>query len=294
MLAASIARKEQIKFEEARALLNGEVVGLKAALHEKKKVKLGKIGTLSEDADCKIEFYPYFTGFSFANSSGCPIAYTRSGMYNEISEITSRRLEHNMTFAEANLRHDDISSEGLPDDCYLGVLSKKNYYIPVNKIFARSVACLMIIAILVMPFILPRQYQYREEVKASLNPVESLSAPHRGTYDMNSSVTAIPASESPVEASEGTSEDKESTSDFMIDSPEGHYLIVATFRTEKEAEKYYTKRDSEDFPLQIIHDSKTWKISAAHGDKSSLRHILNSDAFKRLYSKGWIWEAPLR
>ncbi|MDE6559244.1 MAG: hypothetical protein K2K29_05115, partial [Muribaculaceae bacterium] len=76
MLATSIARKEGIKFEDARTLLYREINNITSTLLKNKTYPLGRIGRLVVDQDNRIEFLPHHIGFSRANLSGCPIAYT--------------------------------------------------------------------------------------------------------------------------------------------------------------------------------------------------------------------------
>ena len=292
MLATSIARKEKIKFEEARSLLYKEINIISTTLFTRKEYCLGKIGRLTADQENKIDFFPYLSGFSRANVSGCPVAYTfldPKGENGSSVKPSSLKIYNGISGPV-----ESQNSMEIPEDCYLGVLSKKNYYIPINKIFARTAACLIILVTFVLPFLIPQKNYYREEIKASLNPVESLSVPYRATpitKSMRPSYVSKKATNEDVTMPEQVQIGKSEYKDIIIGQPHGSYLIVATFRTKGEAEAFHSMYQSEEYPLQIIHHNKQWKVSAANGDNETLSSILNSHEFRNIFTEAWIWNS---
>lgn len=290
MLATSIARKEQIKFEEARSILYREVNSISSSLEKNKEYSFGKIGYIKSDDNNKIEFFPKLSGFTRSNASGCPVANMHPINSKEEASEAGESLSKP---APAN---EDLNSafQNLPPHCYVSVLSKKNYYLPINKIFARSVACLIILAVFALPFLRPQQNLNREEVKASLNPIESLSSPHSSPILVKDSndITKSKDSYNSVAVELSLNDSGQAViSQLESDQITGSYLIVGTFKNQKEAENFVISKNTEIIPLQIIHNNHTWRVSAAHGDVATLRLILNSDAFKTSFSEAWIWNS---
>lgn len=276
MLATSISRAEGIKFGEARTLMCHAMAEIRSTLSAEREYPLGRIGMLTEGEEHRITFIPAETPLATSERLGHPIA-------------TAIERE-NVKSASADVPSTD---ETLPPHTYTRILSDRNYYIAINKIFARSAAAVIVVMALVLPFIMPHTKPAGNLVNASLNPVETLSSPNR-TIER----TTTPPEEGEAADDAETTPDggnMETTADVMQvkdnDAQSGYHLIVATFRSSADVEKYIAQHRGTTYPLRGIEKNGMWRVSAACGDKATLRMILNSDDFKREYSKSWIWDA---
>lgn len=280
-LLKSIARGEKISITEARLILNRESAVIRSSLEIDEEYEIGKIGLLTISPDNAIAFIPRLSEEEKAEAMGCPRAYlseSSSGSELEFDEATD-------SIPDALAQPEKNASESeLPEGYYLKTLSKKNYYIPVNKIFARCAASIIVIAAIALSFIIPSSTMNDNEVKASMNPAESLAS--------KSSCPANLRIDDPEYQCERSDEAQPEIEEIekIVESPSGYYLIVATFPTKSEAGMFIKSRAGGHYSLQAIERNGLWRISAGHGDHSTLRTILNSSEFRAAFSEAWIWK----
>lgn len=277
MLATSIARAEQIKFEEAREILHRATADILSILSAEKEYSLGSLGRLILGEEERINFYPSLTPEEACRAIG-------------MAPVPSRLPS--ATSQEERTATPPAVAAQLPPHKYMRILSDKNYYIPVNKIFARSAAAVIVIIAFVLPFIMPRSSQSPTQVNASLNPVETLTSSHTSTIDVPNNASQTHLGEDidsdAAEASTAVATDSPSTETYADDEPI-EYLIVATFRSQKQADEYIAQQAGTEYALRAIEHKGVYRISAACGDNATLRVILNSSEFKKAYPQAWIW-----
>lgn len=282
LLANSIARAERVKFEEAKTILYKHLSELKDKLSRESEIQLGKLGRMVIAEDQSLQFIPRLTPAQQQTILGMPeFGFGSQSNEQELEPINS---ESEVT-TDSGSDLQGQSSETLPPDSYLKVLSKKNYYIPVNKIFARCAASLIVIVAITLSFIVPQPSGNNHEVKASLNPAESLAT---GQTDIHRIESPVPQSISDPER-EDTPMSAPEQEPVIVTSPSGYYLIVATFPGQEDAEQFISQRNGGEFPLQAIESNGLYRISAGHGDYQTLRAILNSSEFRAAFSEAWIW-----
>lgn len=280
MLATSISRAEGIKFEEARNILSRETVEIRNVLRCTGSYRIGNLGRLIMTSEEDIEFLPHLSPERELKAIGNPairILNKETSRFSQNEEIHEKN--------NSDLTSDSFQQE-LPPDSYIGILSKRNYYIPVNKIFARCVATLIVIAAIALSFIVPTAMPGNDkEVKASLDPVETLVAKKA---DISRIECSKPES---IADPEKTPTTENSEQPQIVTTPSGFYLIVGTFPNRSEADLFISQREGGHFPLQAVERKGLWRISAGHGDYSTLQAILNSSEFRAAFSEAWIWNA---
>ncbi|MDE6271703.1 MAG: hypothetical protein K2M31_01690 [Muribaculaceae bacterium] len=283
MIVNSIARAEQIKYEEAEIILNQYLSEISADLLRDNEAQLGKLGRLVKNENDTLQFIPRMSESQLQITSGTPILDCK--IHQDSSAEQKSASVHVPIHSTSDITLSE--SETLPPDSYIKVLSNKNYYIPVNKIFARCAASLIVIAAIALSFIVPQPKGNIHEVKASLNPVETLSSRQSEARRIES-----PQPESIVDPERDDSmDDHVKDESSFVASPSGYYLIVATFTNRHDAELYMSKRAGGEFPLQAIERNGLYRISAAHGDYRTLRSILNSSEYRAAFSEAWIWNS---
>lgn len=311
ILNESIARKEQTTSEEASILLESYINDIERSLRTIGEYSIGNLGRLVYNDDSRsIEFLSRLSSVKRAEAGGNPVArLSEEDAASGPSElITDKSAEEIASLVETTLTDDTPQiNEGvsigknkdknaadsnenteLPPHTYLKLLSDKNYYLPINKIFARCAAAFIIIAAIAVSFIVPPAYNSNDEVKASLNPVESLSS--RSAIATKIDSERITGNVSDPERADSKLPDEE-TEIMIEESPSGQYLIVATFKNLDEAISFIEQRNGGDYPLQVVSGKSLWRVSAGHGDYSTLRTILNSSEFRAAFSEAWIWNA---
>lgn len=291
LLASSIARSEGVSFEQARALMQKEIEGIREALLTEGEFEIGNIGILRLNEEDKPEFHPALSPIAQAAQFGLFSAPMR--IKNEARENASQ-IDNQIA---AGTQKNDVKSAlpvDLPEGYSLRPFSNKNYYIAINKIFAKCAASVAILLIILVSFIVPRNPSAPEPVKASMTPVE--------TIYVEKAKPAAPQAQPQVDSKENIisasqAEDAETmaapgATKMHSDAPEaGSYLIVATFHTAAEAQKFIDYRAGGNYPLNIIKGKNVWRVSAAHSDHATLRKMLNSEEFRAAFSEAWIWNA---
>lgn len=136
---------------------------------------------------------------------------------------------------------------------------------------AASIALTASIAI--ASFLYPFPSDNREQ-RASVMPVENLfvksDEPARVTKIIEEKVDSTPLADESLSRK--------------------HYLIVATFSTQQEAERYAADNSTAEFPLITVASRKVIRVAAASSDnREDLQKRLNSKTFISRFSNPWIW-----
>ena len=308
MLATSISRREMVKFEEAKTILLSEIARIREILASEGEYPMGKVGTLTIDGSGNLGFLPPLPKLA-ASEAGRPsidisglTGYVMqspapSGSLKELSPFVSDSLKPkdspavtavigdigvHETLADANVQP---ATPAQKPGMVMRPFSEKNYYIAINKVFAKCAASVALLLIVAVSFLIPNTRNFREPVKASLNPVESL-------VNISSQATKPhPAEDAAMTASSPVHEMPGEPAAEITSPQEGSYLIVATFHNESEARDFMRARSGGNYTLSLLKGKNVWRVSAAHGDMAAMKAILNSSEFRAAFSEAWIWNA---
>lgn len=259
MLANSIARRDGINFEAARSLLLSEMASLKNVLNNDGEYTIPKIGNLSLNEEKNIIFTP----ISSSHYNSALMGYSESPISLPIP-----------VGKEGDVITPGISSViSAKNNSSYQKFSDKNYYIPVNKIFAKIAAALIVILTIAW-FAITTSLPANQSpiVEASVNPVRSIT---------NDDINQNP----PPPLTTLADDDNDN---YTLNSEISH-LIVATFHSGDEADRFIESRNGGNYDLKIVKGKNVWRISACRGDKTTLLTILNSAEFKAAFSEAWIW-----
>lgn len=252
MIANSYVRKYSMTFADANQCVHDDVSELIKQLNKDGEIQLGRIGFISL-LDDGLNFRPFLANIRSFNVFPS-ISLRREKHINKAKTIEENNKEE---LEQKSTRHFNL---------------EKNYYIPVNKIFVKAVASLLVLVALSLSVILP-----------------PLTDQHQKKYE---TASIVPNTESITDAASILSQTQEpeiETESLQEDYNFKYYLIVATFQSLTQAEAYISsKRDST--PLTIQENNHIYRVSASGSDnKSELLDILNSSEFKENFGKGWIW-----
>lgn len=254
LVANSYARKYSLTFHEARTLLNSDIKELRYLIENDGEVSLGRLGYISAGDENTIRFSPFQTAEQTNRELGFVSVGTQLNSQEFSDNANEKRAERSLDF-------------------------DRNYYIPVNKTAAKVAASLLLVFIVAISALMPSSGRMEED-QASVVPVNALI-----------DSAAMPMVQEPKEVYE--SQDSVPGNDNLIpeNSIKKYYLIVGTFRSEREAQKYINLNHGEESDLILVPSKTLFRVaSASSNDKSELITELNSDSFKSRYSEGWIWE----
>lgn len=274
LMAHSYARKYKTLFEEGRLILSKDIEALTRSLASTREYEISGIGKLLLDDEEKISFAPLQN----------PV-----GIFQPLSVIPVKGMEVESAPVKAV---DDTPEKGIISPQVEETESRGNgsgsldrdryYYLAINKTFARLAAGFVLIAAVALSIILPTHSKPAMEDRASVMPVESVIPVVKKTIRI-----ATPPSENDDEHMAFNCEGSENAEE--AEAPK-YYLIVATFRTEKEANEYVSEHPIKNGSLDVVTFGKMSRVYAAcSSDKSELFSRLNSESFRNTYGEGWIW-----
>ena len=128
----------------------------------------------------------------------------------------------------------------------------------------------------------------KQEDRASVVPMEKIIT---ATCEMANRVTAEPATTA-TSAETETEEKPAMSAEAEVKEDGGRYhLIVATFNTRQEADKYVRYNATAEYPLTIISTSTKSRVSVmSSDDRSELVRGMHQKGIKERFSEPWIWE----
>lgn len=263
LLANSYSRKYSLPFNEARTILTSDIKELRSVLEEEGEVTIGALGSILLGEENTLHFSPANSAEQVSAKLGfIPVTDKIVNISKNDSEITSESNK-NLDF-------------------------NKNYYIPINKFAAKFAASFILVLIAAVSMILPTSERKGED-KASVIPIETImeSASHKNEDqkpDQDIQEVSL-ATANVADTNENPNDEN------IIESKSRFYLIVGTFKTEKEADMYISHNDDCDYELISVPSSTLCRVAAkTSNDKSELIKELNSSKFKSRYNGGWIWE----
>ncbi len=265
LLSHSIARREKMTHQDARRIIDHSVESFLERMADGKRVILDGIGQFSLSEEGKKIFEP----FSTKEESGCTLPEESLAVYLE-KTVDSDTAD---TFSAEN--GETVSSEEVnPASASRSFNTRRNYYLPINKMFAR-VACAMIIVIGgIIAFTLSGFHQESTTQQASIVPVETL----------------LNMRNKPDSTTVGKERHKEVEAGSAMNEQMRYHLIVGTFTTREEAERYIAYSEDDSTSLTPIEGrAGMWRVALQSSDeRESLQKRLNE--VKNRFDGVWIWE----
>ncbi len=259
LLTNSYARKYRIPFQEARVLLNSHIKEMKATLDLEGEITLGGIGIITKTSDGRIVFQPFHTARELSNALG---RQEVSFLKPQLEEATvSTESESELTQTEERIFD-----------------TERNYYIPVNKMFAKIAAIVMIMVTVGCALLIPSDRNSLEN-QANVLPLDTfIPAKHEVKVEKKVAKQTV----------EPTSTAKKLNIEPQNDAEYAYHLVIATFTSIDEAERYMKRKQNEN--LNMIKTSTRIRISAkSSNNRAELVSLLNSSKFRQSYPDAWIW-----
>ncbi len=250
MIANSIARRRKIGFEEASEIVLDATTLLRQTLGEGELVRIGRIGSLTQEPDGRMTFQP------------APLV--QPGMMSLAVRPTLAEIMED--------EQPSITENENRDPAF--------WYFKIRKSTVGIAAACMLIAAIAVTLIFPHELGINID-KASIFPFTTTTV--KKSIETKPSAKTMP--ESPTQQTPQPK--KESVEPQTAPTPT-HYLIVATFHSERQAQKFIDTTADKD--LQIVAGDKVFRVAAAAScDESELRKTMNSPEFSKKYAEAWIW-----
>lgn len=270
LIANSYSRKYNIGFSEARTMVKAEAASMRDLLQQDSEITLGNLGILRTGEDMTLSFHPFLRLSSNSSRLGrlpvrIPGLSTMGSVHPEIEKPLTETSEESI---DKNCRkHKELDFD-------------RNYYIPVNKIFAKTAACLLLFVIAALTLFFPNTERVRED-RASVVPVDTLIE-----KVVTKATSASADREQEISASTTEATDKTSVSETKQ-----YKLIVGTFSSESEAESYIESMKGCGYDLHNNPSGKLHRVSACSSDDASeLYSLLNTKDFQKTFSQSWVWQ----
>lgn len=303
LLANSYARKNCVSFAEGRELLRRDTMQLHEALESDGEITLGHLGILRLEEET-VSFQPQqsaaqtarFMGYSAAPvfrqapQAAAAIATTEETA-EEVASPAASTTDAIASAAPAPAVVESDDSDAAVED----VPEKKrkprvfdtdrNYYIAINKIFARTAASFLLIAVVVLSLLPAREKPQVDE--ASVVPVEKIIR--------NTAACLYPSESSKVQEAEAE-EAPEASADSVKEAEHYRYhVVVATFRSPSEADEFIRQNGGTGYDLHTVNSRTMSRVSAiSSDDRADLQSRMMSPEFRMRFGEAWIWEDTTR
>ena len=310
LLANSLARKNSLLFADGRDLLARETSRLRTALADDGEVSLGHLGILSQSEGI-IAFQPHRRADRTASTLGYLPAYDypASGSASRPSLVASRLSRDVPSGSPSDLSDLSDSTSSLITQTS-GIKKRRfdtdrNYYIPVNKMLARTAACLLLVAAVALSVVMPMsQRQDQERIdRASVLPVPA-SAPEPESKSKFASDPTFAASrlsrDVPSDTASGHESIPESDRDACAPSDAtasatptslSFHAVVATFTRPHDAEQYVKMNQNCGYTLSVINTATKCRVVAASGaSEAEVREQMRATGFRSQFPEAWIWQ----
>ena len=256
LLANSIARKNRISFEAANRLLLQEIEKIRTHLEHEKEYSVGKLGIIHYGKEANLDFEPFKSDVQYNSHYG--LLQFKMKTLAEIDNENSPSVSQQATVVTRR--------------------SDKNYYIPVNKQFARYAAMFIVVFFAAISLSVPLGQNQNQEF-ASIVPIKKTII--QPTEELQKTVVEDTIAPQPVEM-----EMAEKVVETV--APEC-YAVVATVRSIEEAEKFIRQADTEK-ELRIITVGKMSRVYTDCGKRDEMAKIISNPEFQQEFPGAWIWQ----
>lgn len=263
MLATSYARRERVSYAEGREMVRVAVSDLLDTLALEGEVSIGRIGRIRTDNSGNLSFHPLLTTNRLAAALGY-LPVKRNAPVIEAAPAAATAVTETET------------AEPVVENPVKKFDTDRNYYIPINKMFARMAASFAVVAVLCLSLILPFTRDYHED-QASVVPVKAI------TTAVTKASQQIQAVEQPVPAAEPKVHE-------AAPLPKTWHLVVGTFRSQNEADNFISSKNDSPYELHTVASKRMVRVVAISAtDKETLLPELNSPEFQSAFPQAWIF-----
>jgi len=311
ILANSYARKNAVSFREGSTMMTQAISLLSDTLLLDGEATVGRLGIIRREAEGNLRFLPFKSAERIARDMGICKIHLKKNEEEEADSFESQRIRETSPFGNpatpetvaAGTESEGETSAAKTDSLDSRIRKmdfERNYYIPVNKIFAKACACLLVIAIFALTYFIPTSEKNKTEERASVMPIEKIiDTAIQQTKNISDALSKSKTNGSEeLREPEETDPAEEKPADGILPSlpysevdSDSYFLIVATCTTCDEAMKFAAHHVAAGYDLQVVESTKKCRVSAATSkDRGKLLEIMRSQEFKKLFPEAWIWK----
>lgn len=259
LLANSIARKRGISFEAANIILQHEIDKLNSHLKNEKEFAIGKLGILHCGEEENLHFEHFKTDKQRNAFYGLYPFKMRT-----LAEI-ERELHPKAQFSENQQPQ----------------RSDKNYYIAINKQFAKYAAMFIVVFFAAISLSMPQGSDLSHSYDtASVLPIKK---------EVKQNVCKQISRDTSTPINTETVKPDTVSETAPIPTVDECYAVVATMTTREEAEKYVRLKKT-DKSLQIITKGKMSRVYTHSGSRKEMATIITDRNFQKEFPGAWIWQ----
>ena len=179
LLAKSIARKNRVSYREASDELNKLIHSLIESLSKEGELTIGRIGIIRKETEGNLCFYPFKTADKYATDLGLisvPFPFFSPKIPSSASSFSSVTIDiDENTSIVSEKRDSELQEEFLFSEDHKKMDYDKNYYIPLNKVFAKVCASLLVCLIFAIFWLRPGIISENKETRASVFPIDKMT-----------------------------------------------------------------------------------------------------------------------
>lgn len=263
MLAASIVRRENVSYEKANSVIENGVEHMRNQLEQTGRLEFDRIGTFTRNESGAIIFMPAQADISIANS-----------YYSLLVPID---------VAEPLISHPEAHSEYENE---IQLIPRQMHPVRRWMRVAASIAILVALcAVLSTPVSIQRDIVDYALISApSIQNPKAIELPAVATENYELFI-AIPTDSAAVEVIVPPVE----ANTFRMDASDKYFLIVASFESRRQAERY--KSQFPDESLEIIESECRYRVYAATGcSVNEARLIMDNEEFAAMHPDAWVYK----
>ena len=279
VLVKSYARRFNISYDEAKKVVLQAINKLQSLLRQNRSVCIDPIGsfTLGEEDNIIFKANDFFLNRNILGLA--PVKFIK----NQTSDTESNIIQSETT--------NNVELPAYSDD-------KRYYTIRIRKSVANIAASLFVVATLALTIILNPLPKNETIEKASIVTVERIIEVTTGNHaenleKVNQDSDLMPDISEEADDIEQALQDDEKA-DFADDRLAlPFHLIVATFESAADAEKFIASSENKDQQLYAIPSKRLVRVAVSSSDdKDELRSLLNSSQIRKSFPSSWIWVKP--
>lgn len=294
MLANSIARKLAVPYREGSDILARKIATLGQTLLIEKEVTVGRLGIIRREQEGNIIFYPFKSEEKRCNELGLVSAPFVKNSPQDVEGLASVDLSKDSSVEDSSsAKTIDLNKISEDDKAIerIGKMNfKRNYYIPINKVFIKSCACLILVIALAVGWLNYPYASQNGEERASVLPIDKvIDSVVQKNHSQNKVANSVISESEPAETDCNKNiADKDSLADK---NAETYNLIVATCSSQEEAMTFIRMASPSGYELKIIPSTKLFRVSAASSsNRQELAVLMKSPEFKQAFKESWILE----
>ncbi len=261
LLASSVARKENITYDEASAIVSEQIREIQSIIQAQSEFALGRLGILTANGEDKPTYL--FEPFEATNVSPRLTGLAPVGM-KALSELTAESTE-----AEESKK-------------------KELYYVPVSRNIIQIAASIIVFLMLGFALSTPMDDESSNRASMAITITKSPDAVYTPIFDENPYISlniAYPDQEEACSSISGRTADRAYSDSYKRMNADDRYFLVVASLPSKALADDYIRRHSESDSLGVLEVDGRFRVYASSGATYSEANSYNKSG---RYPDAWV------